>query len=736
MGLKYACVRGQSAVDCGPAALATVARHYGLRVRTTRLEELIGTDLQGAGTTGLRRAAEQLGFTTALGKTKPGALDEIPLPAIAHFNDTPVGHFVVVHKVAAGKVVVADPARGVLTLPRDEFLARWSRTVLLLKPSPDFRPGDAGRSPLRRLLSLALGERRLLGYSLACALIMSLLGFGSSLFVQLVIDRVVPFSDLSLLHILLAAFLLVLAFRALYSFIRQCLLAHAGFRIEVTRGLGYVSHVLSLPTRFFDRRSTGDVYSRLSDVTSIQAAIVGALLTVFTDIVLLASLTALMAWYNLRLTLVALCFLPLLGAVTLLLNRPLITRQREVRRQVSLVSNRFIEAIVNVRILKVFTAERAAYERVEEHYLKLQEVMLRRSILSGLLGITSNFLTGAAALILLSMGARLVMDNHLSIGQLMFFFAVAGYFLGPVDRLANSVAMIQDAIIGVERLDEIQSVEPERPAQSHLIEKAEVRGRIEFQNVSFHYREGYPVLADVNLTIEPGQVVVIVGETGSGKTSLANLVTGLYQPTGGRILIDGHDVQDFDPDALRGRIGVVFQDPSLMSGTVFENIALGAPRASAEAVKEAALLAAADGFIMALPKRYDYEVGDRGLALSSGQRQRIAIARALLRDPAILILDEATGNLDCDTEREVIDNVRLSGRERTTMIITHRLNVAARADLVVVLDGGRIVEAGTHRELMGRKGKYLSLWLAQGPKWPPYLADEQEQDAVACEYRA
>jgi ABC-type bacteriocin/lantibiotic exporter with double-glycine peptidase domain len=691
MGKRLACVRAYEARECGPAALATVARHYGLDVSVAVLAETLCTDMQGTELTALKGGAEELGFLAATGQARDGSLDRIPLPAIAHFSDTPRGHFVTIHSVAPDRITVADPARGIVTLSRDEFLKRWSRSLLLLSPSPLLRPGRSRPRPLAEILRQATPHRRVLVGSLACAMAMTGLGLGMSWFLQVVVDRILPRHDWQLLHILTAGMFVVLALQALSGLARQHLLALVGHRVEVRAGLDYVSHVLALRLSAIERRCTGDVVARLADVDAISRAITTTLLTIGVDALLLACATLFMVAYHPRLALTVLAFMPAAAAVSLLLQRPLVASQRRIREQTSLAYNQLFEAAAGIRAIKAFTAEAQTCRRFEHLFVALKDSLQHRNRLASLVGAITALLTAAASVLLVWAGAGSVAAGGLSIGGLLFFYALVAYVLGPVDRLAGSWPALQEALVGMERLSEIQGLEREDADAQARSPLETVKGDVELQDVSFWYRKGWPVLSNVSLRVPAGATLVILGETGSGKTSLAHLLLGLHDPTSGVIRIDGRDSRDLEKASLRRFLSIVFQDPTLLSGSVRENIALGVPEAPLTLVQEAARLAAADEFILGLPKQYDYDVGDRGQALSGGQRQRIAIARALFRRPAVLILDEATSNLDLDTERRVMDSLRAARRQLTTIIITHRPSIVRAEDIVVVLENGRVV---------------------------------------------
>ena len=714
---KFACVVSHDSRYCGPAALATVALHYGLHISTVRLGELLGTDLQGTDLASLQRGAESLGFSASTGKVKTERLEHLPLPAIAHFNDSESGHIVVIHKLNKQSLVIADPSRGVISISREDFLRRWSRHVVLLAPTAFFRVNKKPDSSLWDFVAIARNEKKTILSSIFISVAIVIAAFGFSAFAQFTLDRVIPHSDLKLLYLLSLAVSAAIAFRSFGGLAREYLLAGFGLRLELSLGAKYTDRLLALPLEFYEKRSAGEVFARMTDISNVRNAIVGTLLSVLLDFSLLVLCTIFLLWYSAILGFVVLLVVPIVGILMVIVNRRLIVKEREIREHLTQLATRFIEIVQNIRSVKMFTSEPQAHDQIMKKYTEAQKSTSERLILSNSAGQASTFITSLAAVVILMVGARLAIQGRLTVGQLMFFYSAFGLLLGSVERLAPSIASLQEATIGMERLKTVEFIEPEKNLRSGHIQNIQFRGGVQFQDVSFWRREKYPALSHINLEINAGESIAIVGETGSGKSTLAYLVAGLYQPKGGDILFDGQSIQDIDKTSLRKHVAAVFQDPGLMSGTIRTNIALGNPTASFEMIQEAAKLAQAHDFILKLPRGYEYEVGAGGVALSSGQRQRIAIARAILRDPAILILDEATGNLDTETERKVMEAIQKTRQNRTTLISTHRLSIAVLAQRAVILDAGTIAEEGTHAELIAKRGKYFSLWKA-------YMTDE------------
>jgi ATP-binding cassette, subfamily C, bacteriocin exporter len=709
MTAKFTCVLAYEPRYCGPAALATIAAHYGLSVGTAEFAERSGTDLQGTDLRGLQRCAKQFGFSASCGKVKIERFDQIPLPAVVHYDDTPGGHFVVVHQINLRQVIVADPGCGVVYLSREQFFSKWSGYALLLTPGSNFRRGGMRKSQAKELARIAWGHKKAMVPAIGFAALATLLAFGLAAFAELTLDKVIPHSNLRLLYSLGVGALLLVAFRSLSTFGRQCLLATLGEQIELSLALKYTLRILTLPTDFFGRQSPSEIFSRLGDVTNVRSAIAGAVLSAILDLLLFTFYSALLLWYNVLLAAVVLCVVPFVAAIVLTTSGRLHTIEREFREQSAEVATRFIEAVDNIRTIKLFANENAIFEKIASKYRETQRLWTRRLILSGASGATAAFLTSIAAITVLTVGANLTIEGRLTAGRLIFFYSIVGLMLGVIESITPSVSEIQTATIALERLKAIESVASESEISSGATVFDDCKGNIELQDVSFWYRRDYPVLSRVSAKITAGECVAVLGETGSGKSTLACLVSSLYLPKCGKITIDGKCTQDVDRRSLRRHVGVVFHEPGLMAGTILENITFGAPEAHFDRIQEIARLAQAEEFILRLPNGYNYNVGAFGSALSSGQRQRLAIARALLRNPSILILDEATANLDLSTERKVMGALLKFRQYKTTLIITHRPSLVTWADRAIILHRGTIAEQGTHQELIESRGRYYDM---------------------------
>jgi ABC-type bacteriocin/lantibiotic exporter with double-glycine peptidase domain len=712
---RFSCVLNYEPRCCGAAALATVAQQYGLFVSVSALADIVGTDRQGADLASLREAAIQLGFAASWGKIKPGVYDEIPLPAIVHFDDSASGHFVVLHEVTETGMLLADPDKGLIRISRQEFIQRTSGQVLLLRPSPDFvAGGKRDPSPLESMIRLFRYEKGAVGTCLFLAGVTTVVSFAIARLAQVVFDTVIPYGNRSVMMAIGIGLFSAVCVRTITGIGRTYILLQLGRRIETNLGLGYMRRIFAMSLRFFDRWMPGDIYERFGDAANVRNAMVNVALSSLLDLCFLLLYSVFLVVLNHELG--ALCLITMVPLVllTILTKNRLLAIEIEAREAKGELARRLIEFMNNMKVIKMFGRESVVYSVVQREYEKSQRCLVKRGLVGELAGSGSRFITGVAITLVLIAGAALVVRHELTEGQLIFFYSSVGLWLSPLERLAPSLTSIQGGIVGIQRIEVLEKwVDNSVPALGFGRTPPE-SGVLSFRNVGFWHRKGYPVISDCTFDLDKGERLAIVGPTGSGKSTFACLAAGLYSPNKGEILVGLNPHTRCEAASQQSDVTIVFHEPGLMGGTIFENIKFGISDASPDAVHEAAKIAEAHDFIVNLPRGYQYDVGTNGASLSSGQRQRIAIARGLLANPLILILDEATGSLDVETERRLLERVLAKRQGRTTILITHRLGVAAQfSDRILVLEGGRIVESGPHRVLLGRRGRYFSMWAGQ-----------------------
>lgn len=733
---SYVCVKQHDITDCGAACLATVARTHGLKIPATTIRHYARTDRHGTNVLGLLEAAQHLGFEAKGVKATPEALASIPLPAVAHVRIGDLLHYVVIHKVTERHITVADPAQGIIRHTREEFAAIWSGILVLLTPSATFRVGDRGVSVWRRFARLLEPHDFLLAETFLATLFLMVLGLGASVYIQLVVDRAIVGQDWALLGWLSLGMFAIVFARAAFGAVRGVMLAHIGQKIDASLMLEYYRHVMKMPMQFFDTRRDGEIISRMGDALKIRDAVSGASLSLLVDTSVMIAAFGVLSFYSLRLALLSLAVLPLLALVAGLISRPLKRAQRATMEAAATFQSHLVEELSGVATLKALGAEEAAGFKVEQKIMHLLRCLFTTTLWGLSTSVTCELITGLGMAAALYAAGTMVMRGQLTVGQMVAFYSILLYTFQPMLRLISVHQTIQDAVVATERLGEILDLEPEaknKPGQIML--PADAPGEIVFESVTFRYGTRAQVLNDITLRIPPRSTVAIVGESGSGKTSLAKLLLRHYDPSGGRIALDGYDLRDLRLDALRARIGYVEQEPFLFSGTIEENLIVGNPQITGEAMIGAVRAAGLEQFIDSLPARFQTQVGERGLSLSGGQRQRLAIARALARDPRILIFDEATSNLDPQTEQVIQRTIESLKLEKTIIIIAHRLSSVRHADHIVVLDGGRVLEQGTHRQLLQAQGRYHDMWRTQFA--PPDATEEAPagtpwlQEAVA-----
>jgi ABC-type bacteriocin transporter len=705
------CVRQNDITDCGAACLATVARTHGLRVSIAVIRQLAGTDKHGTSVLGLVEAAQRLGFEARGVRGGLEALGQVPLPCIAHVVQDGLLHYVTILKVTIRSVVVADPARGIVRRPLSRFKAMWTGILILLVPSQSFQPGDQCLGRQRGLLQLLRQNRFLLFETLLATLFLTLLGLGTSLYLQVVVDRVLSHGDRLLFYWLSAGFMILVLTRASFGAIRGALSAYVSRAVDLSLMLDYYRRVLAMPLRFFETRASGEILSRLADAVKIRTMICNSALTLLVDTATMAAGFAVLFSFGGRLAFpvlgLVLCMITALYAV----SRPLRRAQRSILECAAELQSRLVESLAGISTIKAFRAEESEGRKAETMLVRLLRHSFRASLWGMASGASAEVATSLAIVCLLWSAAWMVIAGQLTVGHLVACYSVLLYMLQPVSRLADLNQQMQDAWIAAERLYDILELPHEREKDTGSpLASAIPEGKIELRDVGFRYGARKPVLSGITLSAEPRSLLAIVGESGSGKSTLARLLLRLHEPQVGQIKIDGHALYELSLDSLRSSIGYVDQDAFLFSDTIEENLTLGDTRRSKDAVLNAIRAVGLEDFVLGLPQRLETPVGERGFTLSAGQRQRLALARVLVSDPPILILDEATSHLDLAAERRILELILRLKQRKTIVMIGHQPRLSRHADRIAVLGAGRILEQGTHEELVDAHGSYWSLW--------------------------
>ncbi|MCC5660970.1 peptidase domain-containing ABC transporter [Nostoc sp. XA010] len=706
---RYPFFAQQSGSDCGAACLVMVSRYWGKNFSVNRLRDIANVDRNGSSLRGLSAAAESIGFSTRPVKASLDQLAKQKLPAIAHWEGK---HYIVVYEITPKHVIVADPAIGQCSLSHAEFKANWTGYTLLLQPTAMLKDTKETSTPFWQFFELMKPHSLVMLEVFVASLFIQIFGLVTPLFTQLILDRVVvQRSELTLTAVGLGLLIFSL-FRVAMTGLRQYLLDHTANKLDLALIVGFIRHTLCLPLSYFESRYVGDIISRVQENRKIQRFLSGEALSILLDLVTVFIYLGLMFWYSWKMALLVLVIVPPFFLLALIATPFLQKISREIFNAVANESSYLIEALSGVRTVKSTAVEQTVRWHWEELLSKEVKTNFSGQIISNRLQIFSNTIEAVVTTILLWFGAYQVIHNQLTIGQLVAFNMLLGNIIRPFQRLTVLWNQLQEVVIAIERINDVLDAEPEEDLQHQARQSLPpIQGNIRFDNVTFRYHpEGeINILENLSFEIQSGQMVALVGRSGSGKTTISKLVLGLYPPTDGKVLIDGHDITSLSLRSLREQVGVVDQDTFLFGGTIRENISLAHPGANLAEIIEAARLAGADEFIKKLPMGYETQIGEGGGMLSGGQRQRIAIAKALLGNPKLLVLDEATSHLDAESERIIQTNLNTILKGRTTLVIAHRLSTVRNADLILVLDRGVLIESGTHKELMAKRGHYFYL---------------------------
>lgn len=710
-------VKQRDITDCGAACLASIASFHDLKLPVSRIRQLASTDKKGTNILGLIEAANKLGFDAKGVRGEFDSLFKIPKPSIAHVIIKEVlHHYVVIYNATSKYIEVMDPADGQMHWhSHAEFKKIWTGVLVLMLPNQSFETGNSKVSLSSRFWQLIYPHRSIMLQALFGALIYTVIGLSTSIYVQKIIDYVLVDGNRNLLNIMSVAMIALLVIQIFIGASKSVFTLRTGQLIDAQLILGYYKHLLKLPQQFFDTMRVGEIISRINDAVKIRAFINDVTINLAVNVFILILAFALMFTYYWKLALVILLIVPFYSVIYFITNRLNKKVERKLMENAAELESQLVESLNSVHTIKSFGLESFTNLKTEVRFITLLKTIYKSGANSIFTGNSSEFFSRLFTIILLWVGAGFVLDNQITPGELLSFYALIAYFTGPVSSLIGMNKTIQNAVIAADRLFEIMDLEREKD-ENKVKMSPNLIGDIQFKNVNFRYGSRVTVFRNLNLTLSKGKVTAIVGESGSGKSTLMAILQNLYPLESGSVSIGDNDLKYIENESLRILIGVVPQKIDLFAGNVIDNIAVGDFQPDMQKIIGICSSLGIMEFIEKLPNNFNTYLGENGATLSGGQKQRIAIARALYKDPEILILDEATSSLDSASEQYVQRMVDiLKSKEKTIIIIAHRLSTVYAADKIVVLDKGEVVEEGQHDELLNNRKHYYELWRQQFP---------------------
>ncbi len=711
-------IQQYDASDCGAACVAMIASYFGRSLNVAEIRSVAGTDVMGTNMNGLLKSASFYGLRAiAVHGTKEALSPNMSTPFIANFkfelDGEMVDHYVVVRSVGKKKITVwnPDPHERKKKLSYEEFCKKWTGYALFLENEVKLSKAEKSDNLFFKFLPVFLPHREILFYVLLSSIILMFLGLLSSFFYKYIFDEVIYSKGLVSLFTISLSMFVVLLSQSAVEMVRSKLLLHFSYKTDLQLHFSYLSHIFTLPLSFFETRKSGEILSRLDDLDCIKNTISSVAISGIMDVVMLCVAAPFLCRINVALFLIA-CVAVILMSIIVALFSFLYRKNYSALMSQNAESQSFlIEALNGVPTVKALNAHKKIYEEYEKRKMKGIATAWKTDQLEIIQSLVSSIVNGISSLLIMALGCYCIISGKMTFGTLITFNSLLGYFTSPLFRLVNIQTNIQQALVAARRVGEILELNSEYACTDKSYAPNHFSDDIEFNEVSFAYGSRKPVYEKLNLCIKGGEWTAFVGPSGCGKSTLAKLILKFYEASSGCVSFGGIDSRDIDTVTLRDKVGYVPQDIFLFSGTIAENIALHHPASSLEEIIEAAKKAGAHEFIQKLPKRYETVLGEGGAGLSGGEKQRLALARALLGSPDILILDEATSSLDTVSENEIHQVLKeLKAKTKITVIlIAHRLSTVQNCDTIFVMKDGKIEQSGNHHTLAASDGLYKLL---------------------------
>ena len=702
--------------DCGPACVSIILQYYGKTIPLRKIRAVAGTDKIGTSGFGISKACETFGLDCeGFMAPQKEKISEIIFPAIFHIK-TEIEHYVVVYKIKKNKVYISDPAIGLVKEDLKSFLEKWSGVFFIVSPTSSFEKTNDEQGLLFRFFSLLKPHKKLVISILLASLFLSMFGIFMSFYFRFLIDEVLYSQVKATLNLCSVCYLIIIVFQSVLNFARSQILLYLGEKVDVILLSDFFCHLLHLPMSFFSNRKTGEVLSRVNDAETIRYAIASTTLSVVIDSFMI--LVGGFFLFNMGSKLLPISIIPVLisSVIILFFAKPIkiLIRQRSIIEADKNAS--MYESINGIATIKGLATEKIAMDRVEEKICESAHMSIKLRTKGNLQNSILSFVSGCGKLALYWIGSFYIFNGELTLGQLISFITLSGFFLEPLSRVLTMQLQLQEVMIAAQRLSDVIDLEEESDSNLNKDEVESLSGDIEFNNVGFAYGTRGMAIKNISLKIKSGEKVAFVGMSGSGKTTLLKLLMRFYECTEGNILINGKDINEYYIQSYREKIGYVPQESLLFTGTIKENISWGCEIPDIKKIVQCAIDAKAIEFIQNFPDKFDTYVGEHGSTLSGGERQRIALARVLMRDPHFLILDEATASLDSISEHAIMSTIFNRIKNKTVIMVAHRLSTIKNCDKIFVFNKGSLVEEGSHESLLEQKGFYFDLWSTQNEK--------------------
>jgi ATP-binding cassette subfamily B protein len=717
---KFPTYKQTESKDCGPTCIKIITKHYGKIINTQQLRKLSETTREGSSLLGISEASEQIGFRSLGIQLSYKKLKEAPLPCVIHWNND---HYVVLYKIKKDKIYISDPAHGLVTYTKEEFLKFWignnaddstqEGIALMIEPTPKFYDSDFeedekfGFSFISRYL---FKYKKFIVQLIIGLLAGSLLQLILPFLTQAIVDVGIPNQDLNFVYLILFAQLFLFLGKASLDIIKSWILLHLSTRINISLISDFFIKLMKLPISYFDTKMTGDLLQRINDHKRIE------------QILTTSSLTVLFSFFNLIVFSLVLCYYSIqifgvfvIGSVlyfTWVLFFFKKRKELDYKRfaEVSKEQSKVIELINGMQEIKLHNAERRMRWNWEYVQARLFKVATKSLALEQKQSVGSNLINELKNMFITVLSATLVIDGSITLGMMMAISYIVGQLNGPITQLINFMRDVQDAKISIDRLGEIHNMEDEEKPEDNKIKIIPQNADLKLSNISFRYTGAIePVIKNLSVTIPANKTTAIVGVSGSGKTTLMKLLMGFYQLDSGDIYINKYNLSNISQTAWRANCGVVMQEGYIFNDTIASNIAVGEDYIDQERLEYAIDIANISDYIDGLPKGYNTKIGNEGSGLSTGQKQRLLIARSVYKNPDILFFDEATSALDANNEKVIMEKLNSFFSNKTAVVIAHRLSTVKNAHQILVLDNGEIVEKGNHKELIALKGNYYNL---------------------------